>query len=789
MQRDLKILVKFEALDRLMRPMKSINREGAAVAKRLKDTRDEVTRLNKASRDIASLRKLREDMRGAGNAADEQRRKMKELSAQLSAGAAAPAKLRREYEKAKKAAAALDAQQREQVSRFTALKTKIQAAGLQVRTFADAEVELKRRLDGANNSLDEQKRKMADLAARSKRMQAGQANAAKISQAGSNLAVGGASSLSAGIAVGAPALGAVKGAMTYESAMANVRKVVNASDAAMRALNDQLLELSTRLPISADALANMAAEAARNRVAFKDLAGFTEDAAKLKVAFDFETAEQAAETLMAWRNSLTITQPEAMKLANQVNALTNAYGGNNAEVAAVIQDIGSLAKTAGVGNDAVAALAQTLNMKGVGSDVAGTGIQNLLLRLSQGAATVPKAQKALQALGLDAVKVAKDMQTDGKGTILDVLERIAKLPKDQQTAALTQIFGRESIQAIAALLADLPQLRNAFALVADQQKVNGSVAREFAARMGTSENEVQLGINGLLALGTVLGTMVLPQVVLFSRWVGETSAKMRAWVKEHPTLGKGLMLLVGALSGLLIVGGGLGIMIGGLLAPFAALAVVSGATGVALLPLLGTILAIVLLIGLVGVAIYGLVKAFDFLKANWGNFMAWLGENLGAIDAWVMKWSNFGEQLINGFIGGIRRKLGELKSTIVGVGANATAWFKEKLGINSPSRVFAQLGVHTMSGLAQGIDKGARGPLDSAALVAARLTAAVAMGTAPMAAAAATPGAQGGQGGNTYVFNITANTKADAKAIADEIRKIIGGGGPGAGSAAFADQD
>ncbi|WP_293937641.1 hypothetical protein [Iodobacter sp.] len=70
-----------------------------------------------------------------------------------------------------------------------------------------------------------------------------------------------------------------------------------------------------------------------------------------------------------------------------------------------------------------------------------------------------------------------------------------------------------------------------------------------------------------------------------------------------------------------------------------------------------------------------------------------------------------GGQMIDGLISGITSKMGALKETITSVGSGATNWVKEKLGIHSPSRVFAELGGFTMEGFNQGLGKGQNAPL------------------------------------------------------------------------------
>jgi hypothetical protein len=74
--------------------------------------------------------------------------------------------------------------------------------------------------------------------------------------------------------------------------------------------------------------------------------------------------------------------------------------------------------------------------------------------------------------------------------------------------------------------------------------------------------------------------------------------------------------------------------------------------------------------------------------------------------------TEIGRNLIQGLIKGVTGMLSALKSTIVGAASSVANWFKEKLGIHSPSRVFAGLGGFVMAGLDQGLADNTAGPLD-----------------------------------------------------------------------------
>ena len=88
------------------------------------------------------------------------------------------------------------------------------------------------------------------------------------------------------------------------------------------------------------------------------------------------------------------------------------------------------------------------------------------------------------------------------------------------------------------------------------------------------------------------------------------------------------------------------------------------------------------------------------------------------------KFTEFGSMIIDGLIGGIKEKFGSLKEAFSSIGDSSIGWFKEKMGIHSPSRVFAELGGFTMEGLTQGLEGGQKGPLSALTSLGKQLTAA-----------------------------------------------------------------
>ncbi|WET12286.1 phage tail tape measure protein [Pseudomonas sp. D3] len=147
------------------------------------------------------------------------------------------------------------------------------------------------------------------------------------------------------------------------------------------------------------------------------------------------------------------------------------------------------------------------------------------------------------------------------------------------------------------------------------------------------------------------------------------------------------------------------------------------------------------------------------------------------------RFTEFGSMIVNGLVNGLTAGLGAVKDTISSIGDASIGWFKEKLGIHSPSRVFAELGGFTMAGLTQGLEGGQKGPLNALTSMSKQLTAAgtLALGATAMPAFAvdntppisSAPAATVYDSHDTYEFSITAGPGTDLQSLEKSVRAML----------------
>ena len=299
-------------------------------------------------------------------------------------------------------------------------------------------------------------------------------------------------------------------AIEFESAMSDVRKVVDfESPQQFQQMNQDILELSKRIPMTADGLASIVAAGGQSGIARKDLLSFAESAAKMGTAFDI-TADQAGEMMAKWRTAFKMNQNQVVELADKINYLSNKTAASAPLISDVVTRIGPLGSVGGVASGEIAALGASLVGAGVQSEVAATGIKNFILTMVAGKGATKDQSAAFSRLGFDSEIMAQRMQTDAKVAILDVLKAIQSLNKEEQASTLQQLFGKESIGAIAPLLSNIKALENNFGLVANKTQYAGSMQEEFNTKAQTTANQLSLLKNEFNAVMTSVGNGMIP---------------------------------------------------------------------------------------------------------------------------------------------------------------------------------------------------------------------------------------------------------------------------------------
>lgn len=343
-----------------------------------------------------------------------------------------------------------------------------------------------------------------------------------------------------GGALAAPFVMGTRAAIQFESAMADVRKVVN-FDAPnqFKEMSEDITRMSERLPMAANDIAKIVAAGGQSGIARGELLGFAEDAVKMGIAFD-QTAEESGDMMAKWRTSFKMTQAEVVGLADKINYLGNTGPANTKQISDIVTRVGPLGEVAGVASGQIAAMGATMAGVGVEQEVAATGIKNFMLSLTKGSAATKSQAEAFKALRLDSRAVAVGMQKDAQGTMLGVLKRIAAVDATKRPALLSNLFGTESIGAIAPLLTNLGLLESNLKKTGAAEQYAGSMEAEYASRAATTENNLTLMRNAVSRAGIALGNAFLPPLNAVVAAVRPFISHISDLIQANPALVRGL---------------------------------------------------------------------------------------------------------------------------------------------------------------------------------------------------------------------------------------------------------
>ncbi|QQZ36056.1 phage tail tape measure protein [Pseudomonas sp. SK2] len=783
MANDLKMEVILQAIDRATRPIRAITQGSVGLGRALKESRDQLKTLQEQQRDVSSWRTLRAASEQTETALQAARDRVKALGQDLAAAGVPTRQMTRDLKGAIREATALKKQHQEQQVQLQGLRSKLGAAGISTRNLSQHERELRQRIEQTNKTIIEQGRRMQRLTAQTKQLALARTQYDKSQQLAGSMAGVGAGSAAAGAAMGMPVLSTVQSYMSFEDAMAGVAKqVAGARDdngqltSTYFEMADAIKAMAQRIPMATTEIAALVEGAARMGVNGKDnLLAFAEVAANAATAFELP-ADQIGENLARIADLYKVPIKNVSQLGDAINYLDDNAKSKGADIIDVLQRTAGVAASVGMSYKDAAALGSTFLTLGATAEVAGTATNAMIRELAIATQQPTRFQSGLKALGLEAKALQNGMAENATGTLQQVLDAINKLPKAEQLGVTTQLFGKEFGDDAAKLAQNIGEYRRQLEL-ANSVAGAGSMQREADIRAALVSARLEMAKNRAFNLSATLGETLRPTLVELFESFNNVVSRVNDWVKANPVLAGQILKTVAGVSALAASFGAVTLGMASFLGPFAmaryaltlfgiksaSLGSVLFNLGKVTLPIVGKAILFIgraLMMNPIALAVTAIAGAAYLIYKNWEPIKAFFlglwaeikqgfAGGLTGIATLILnfsplglfyrafaavmdyfgvdmpaKFSDFGGMLLDGLVNGIKNKLGAVKDAISSVGDSTVGWFKEKLGIHSPSRVFAELGSFTMQGLEQGLVGGQGGPLGAVTAMTKQLAAA-----------------------------------------------------------------
>ena len=283
-------------------------------------------------------------------------------------------------------------------------------------------------------------------------------------------------------------------------------------------MKNAIMDLSAQIPYTREELTKLAAAAGQSGYGIGDLIqyddngnikGFLRDVAMWGTAMDVD-ADQAGQWAAKWEKALNMTHSDVMEVADIINYLGANTATTAAEIANAVNSAASMGQIAGVDVKATAALADAMLATGVSSDRVGTSLKRIYTNVSKGTSATKAQKAAWEELGFTATGIAKSMQTDGAGTLLQVFEAIDQMPDERKVATLSTLFGQWAIEGAAKITGNISTYTEALRMATDPSLYTGSMEREFAIKASTGESIQQMLGSSLENLEIQVGDAFLP---------------------------------------------------------------------------------------------------------------------------------------------------------------------------------------------------------------------------------------------------------------------------------------
>jgi TP901 family phage tail tape measure protein len=506
---------------------------------------------------------------------------------------------------------------------------------------------------------------------------------AKMTSVGKGMTVAGGAMVGAVTAIAAPS---IKMASDFDTAMRSVNTMLLLNEEEFQKLSADTREMAKAMGVEAPEAAQALYQAISAGVPKDDVISFMEIATKAAIGgmTDTETAVDGLTTVI---NAFKLPMSSAQEVADLM--FTTVKGGKTTmeELSASMFQVAPIAAASGVQFAEVSAALSTMTKQGVPTAQATTQLRQAMVALQKPSADMAKV---IEGLGYESGQAM--LEELGFAKTLETL----RAATGGSNEMLMKMFG--SVEAGSAVLALTGENAQMFATdLAAMENASGASQDAFDEMEKSTSRQMAHLMSDLKDIAITIGNALIPVLKDIMATVTPIIQKVGAWIKENPKLTKTILIVVGAIGGLLLVFGPILMMLGMLLPLLPAI----GAAFAALMGPIGLIILGVIALIAIGVLLW---KHWDEIKAK--AIEIWNGIADFFSGAWE-KAKEWGSNIVKGLWDGIKSMATWIWNKVAGFAKGIWENIKSGLGslwANSPS----EAGISIGTGLTEGIELGVK---------------------------------------------------------------------------------
>lgn len=659
--------------ERVHQPLALLGRTSSNTARELKETVDQLKKLQQQQTQLGDYRALRSGLADTTARLRGARQQMAQLRLESGAGEQPSRAMLRALRSAQVEEERLALLRATQRSRLMDMREGLRGAGVDTGNLSAHERKLHNDIRATTAQMEKQRKVVAPAAQRLERIDALREQSKTLADRGQALRETGGKML-------APVRAVSQAFMTDDQAAAQLRATMAGSNGKPGADYQQVLDmaksLGTDMPGSTADYIAMMNQLQRQGVSSQDvLGGVARQAANLGAVLNMP-AKEAGEFAAQLQQATRASAGDMAALADTVQR-TSHLGLDPTGMVKGLDAIGKalpqLGQQGARSGQMFAPLLLMLNDASISGEAAGKAVGNLV-KNSMDPAKLGQVNKMLTGQGVSLDFKDASGQFGGTEQMMAQLQKLQSLGSDKlRAAALDKLAGGDA-QTRKALEALLQQGPGGYQQIASQLKSQADLDGRVAIlkdSVSAQYESVKDSYNGLLS---DMGSTIESDLKAVLGTLREMTEGMRAWVKEHPQIVQWTLRIV-AVLGLLVAGVGVvSSVLFGLLAPllltrtvFGLLGAAMGAGSGALGVLRRGLAAVVLSLGMMG----GGGSAMGLLSGGMrvaSNAAGVLRRGLGAV---VLSLAMMGRGAAMGSIGTALAGAGRAAGRIFGGGAGA----------------------------------------------------------------------------------------------------------------------
>ena len=360
----------------------------------------------------------------------------------------------------------------------------------------------------------------------------------------------------AATAIAGGLLMSAKSAIEFQDQLADVAKTTGLEGKALEDYGNSILDLAKTTRSSIDDLTKIGAIAGQLGIAPENLADFTQQANEFAVALGDDYAGGVEEAISSvgklnklFKDTKTLNPAESLQRTGSVlNHLSSVGSATASNMNDFLLRMGALPDALKPSYTETAALGATLEELGLNSEVASSGLTNLLIKAGVGVGAFAQQMKissksAQDLLNNNPAQFAVQFAKSFKGfNAVQISKRLDFL----------KIKSNEVTKVIGLLSSGSELYTERLVQSNDAMREATSLTMEYATKNDTVAAKLKIAENNFEAMKITLGTQLLPVLAELLEMIMPIMSAVIDWIKENPKLAMTLGVIAGALYALSI---------------------------------------------------------------------------------------------------------------------------------------------------------------------------------------------------------------------------------------------